>query len=72
MRVAVVLAASQKTLPVAVAALAALPAAGAGGAAAGLAVVPCVMAHLLQLAIDSALVARWAAARERRAAAAAA
>jgi sodium/bile acid cotransporter 7 len=71
-RVAVVLAASQKTLPVAVAALAALPAAGAGGAAAGLAVVPCVMAHLLQLAIDSALVARWAVARERRAAAAAA
>ena len=59
-RRAVVLTASVKTLPVAVAVLASL--APALGAAAGVAVVPCMMAHLAQIVIDSALVARWKAA----------
>lgn len=56
-RKAVVLAASQKTLPVAVAVLTQLS--GALGAAAGFAVIPCVLAHLIQTVFDSALVARW-------------
>jgi sodium/bile acid cotransporter 7 len=56
-RRAVVLCTSEKTLPVAVAVINQL--AAAGGGAAGLAVVPCVLAHLAQIAIDSALVGRW-------------
>lgn len=56
-RKAVVLASSQKTLPVAVAVLTQLS--GSLGAAAGFAVIPCVMAHLIQTVYDSALVARW-------------
>jgi sodium/bile acid cotransporter 7 len=57
-RKAVILCSSEKTLPVAVAVVNQLSAAGAG-AAAGFAVVPCILAHLLQIAIDSALVSRW-------------
>ena len=56
-RRAVVLCASQKTLPVAVAVVSQLS--SVAGAAAGLATVPCVLAHLMQITIDSALVARW-------------
>jgi hypothetical protein len=58
-RRAVVLTASVKTLPVAVAVLSAL---GPGlGPAAGAAVLPVVIAHLAQIWIDSVLVARWLA-----------
>jgi len=57
-RKAVILCTSEKTLPVAVAVVNQLSAAGAG-AAAGFAVVPCILAHLLQIAIDSAVVSRW-------------
>jgi predicted Na+-dependent transporter len=56
-RKAVVLCASQKTLPVAVAVLAQLS--GVLGAAGGFAVIPCVLAHLIQTVFDSALVSRW-------------
>jgi len=49
-----VLVGSQKTLPIAVAVLAQL-----GAAAGGLAVVPCVAAHLSQILIDSLLVSAW-------------
>jgi solute carrier family 10 (sodium/bile acid cotransporter), member 7 len=57
-RKAVILCTSEKTLPVAVAVVNQLAAAGAG-AAAGFAVVPCILAHLLQIAIDSAVVSNW-------------
>jgi predicted Na+-dependent transporter len=60
LRRAVVLTASVKTLPVAITVLASLG--PALGPAAGLAVVPCMTAHLSQIIIDSALVARWRAA----------
>jgi len=67
-RRAVVLVGSQKTLPVAAALLGGMaPQLGPG---AGLAVVPCVLCHLSQILIDSALVSRWLA--DDRAAAAAA
>ncbi|GBF95580.1 sodium metabolite cotransporter, chloroplastic-like [Raphidocelis subcapitata] len=59
LRRALILTASVKTLPVAVAVLASLG--PAIGPAAGLAVVPCMLAHLSQIVIDSALVARWKA-----------
>lgn len=55
-RKAVILCTSEKTLPVAVAVVNQLSAAGA---AAGFAVVPCILAHLLQIAIDSAVVSSW-------------
>ena len=58
MRRAVVLVGSQKTLPIAVAVLGQLGAAAAG-AAGGLAVVPCVAAHLSQILLDSLLVSAW-------------
>lgn len=67
-RKAVVLCTSEKTLPVAVAVINQL--AAAGGASAGFAVVPCIMAHLMQISIDSALVSRWNRQDEERAAAA--
>jgi sodium/bile acid cotransporter 7 len=57
-RKAVILCTSEKTLPVAVAVVNQLSAAGAG-AAAGFAVIPCILAHLLQIAIDSAVVSSW-------------
>jgi sodium/bile acid cotransporter 7 len=57
-RKAIILCTSEKTLPVAVAVVNQLSAAGAG-AAAGFAVVPCILAHLLQIAIDSAVVSNW-------------
>lgn len=61
-----VLTSSQKTLPVAVAVLAVL---GAGGTAKapnvfgspGVMVISCIAFHLLQIAIDSALVSVWKA-----------
>lgn len=56
-RKAVVLCTSEKALPVTVAVLSQLTA--AGGAAVGLAVIPCVMAHMLQIVSDSALVSWW-------------
>lgn len=62
-RKAVVLCSSQKTLPVAVAVLTQLS--GALGAAVGFAVLPCVLAHLIQTVFDSAVVSRWNA-REAR------
>jgi hypothetical protein len=56
-RKAVILASAQKTLPIAVAVLSRLE--SSLGPAVGVAVIPCVMAHLLQTVIDSALVAHW-------------
>ncbi len=57
-RRAVVLVGSQKTLPIAVTVLGQL-----GGAlpdlAVGLAVIPCVVAHLAQILVDSLLVSHW-------------
>eukprot|EP00887_Chlorella_sp_A99_P000096 scaffold16.g96.t1 len=67
-RKAVFLCSSQKTLPVAVAVLSQL---GMLGAGVGLAVLPCVMAQLLQTVLDSLLVSQWTLWEERRAAAAA-
>lgn len=60
-RQAVVLCSSQKTLPVAIATLAQLG--PVLGPAAGIAAIPCVLTHLLQSIIDSALVAHWIKAR---------
>lgn len=65
-RKAVILATAQKTLPIAVGVLNHL--AASLGPATGFAVIPAVMAHLLQTLIDSWLVARW---NHREAAAAA-
>jgi len=48
---------SQKSLPVCVSVLSALPADVAKYA--GVMIVPCIMAHAIQLVIDSFLVARW-------------
>ena len=56
-RKAVVLCSSQKTLPVAVAVLTQLS--GVLGDAVGFAVIPCVLAHLIQTVFDSAVVSRW-------------
>ena len=66
-RRAVVLTASAKTLPVAVAVFSRL--APALGGLAGAALVPVIAAHIIQLAVDSVIVARW---KERDAAEAAA
>lgn len=57
MQRAVVLVGSQKTLPIAVTVLNQLSAKLSGPI--GLAVVPCVVAHLSQILIDSVLVSRW-------------
>jgi solute carrier family 10 (sodium/bile acid cotransporter), member 7 len=54
---AVVLAASQKTLPIAITVLIEL--AAATGLNAGLAALPCVVAHFSQVVIDSFLVSWW-------------
>lgn len=56
-RKAVLLSTSEKTLPVAVAVLTSLT--SIAGAGVGLAVIPCVFAHLMQIAIDSWLVSEW-------------
>jgi solute carrier family 10 (sodium/bile acid cotransporter), member 7 len=56
-RKAVLLSTSEKTLPVAVAVLNSLT--SVAGAAVGLAVIPCVLAHLMQIAIDSWIVSGW-------------
>lgn len=56
---AVILTASVKTLPVAVAVFASL--APVLGNMLGVALVPAMMAHLSQILIDSAIVARWQA-----------
>jgi len=58
-RRAVVLVGSQKTLPIAVAVLGQLGGAAPALAGGGLAVVPCVAAHLSQILIDSLLVSAW-------------
>jgi sodium/bile acid cotransporter 7 len=58
-RRAVVLATSQKTLPVAVAVVAQL---GDKLGPAGAVLLPCIAFHLLQILIDSTLVAAWRAA----------
>jgi solute carrier family 10 (sodium/bile acid cotransporter), member 7 len=54
---AVVLAGSQKTLPISVAVIAQLS--SVLGSSAGLAVLPCVFAHFSQVLIDSMLVSWW-------------
>ena len=54
---AVVLAASQKTLPISIAVLIQLK--DVLGAGVGLATLPCVLAHFTQVLLDSALVQRW-------------
>lgn len=59
---AVILVTSQKTLPVAVTVLSQLAAAGVAPGAAGLAAIPAVIAHLVQILIDSVLASRWQAA----------
>jgi sodium/bile acid cotransporter 7 len=62
-RRAVVLVSSVKTLPVAVTVLGKLSPL-LGEAAVGLAVVPCVFAHLGQIVWDSLMVSKWKAADE--------
>jgi predicted Na+-dependent transporter len=54
---AVVLAASQKTLPISIAVL--LQLSDVIGPGVGLATLPCVLAHFTQVIIDSLLVSRW-------------
>lgn len=56
-RKAVILCTSEKTLPVAVAVVSQLS--SIMGAAAGFATIACVLAHLVQIIIDSAVVSRW-------------
>lgn len=63
---AVILVTSQKTLPVAVTVLSQLAAAGVAPGAAGLAAIPAVIAHLVQILIDSVLASRWQAADAAR------
>lgn len=55
-RKALILCTSEKTLPVAVAVLNELT---RSTAAAGIAVIPCILAHLVQIVIDSEVVRRW-------------
>ncbi len=57
-RRAVILVSSVKTLPVAVTVLSKLGPV-VGEALVGVAVVPCVLAHLGQILVDSVLVSRW-------------
>ena len=59
LRRAVVLASSQKTLPVAIAVLGQMG--SVIGSAVGLASIPCVLAHLTQVIVDSFLVSWWKA-----------
>ena len=54
---ALILCGSQKTLPIAVTVLNALAPMMHGPV--GLAVIPCVVSHLLQIVIDSFVVQRW-------------
>ena len=56
-RRALVLCGSQKTLPIAVTVLTAMAPMMQGPV--GLAVIPCVVSHLLQILLDSSLVQRW-------------
>ena len=56
-RKAVVIVASQKTIPVAMTVLELLP--DAVGAK-GLVAIPCILSHLVQILIDGVVVARWA------------
>ncbi len=56
-RRAVVLCASQKTLPVAISILEKLS--GVLGGQVGLAVIPCVISHMAQIVVDSMIVSRW-------------
>lgn len=56
-RRACVLVGSQKTLPIAVTVLNGL--APQIGGSVGLAVIPCVVSHLVQIVMDSMLVSRW-------------
>jgi len=56
-RKAVVLCASEKTLPVAVTVIGQLGVLGGGGGA--LAILPCIFGHLIQTVIDSAVVGWW-------------
>ncbi|DBA85369.1 TPA: hypothetical protein ACH3X2_006048 [Trebouxia sp. C0005] len=56
-RRACILVGSQKTLPIAVTVLTGL--APQIGGAVGLAVIPCVVSHLVQIVIDSMLVSQW-------------
>jgi sodium/bile acid cotransporter 7 len=58
---AVVIAASQKTLPMALTVLAFFPAALGEP---GLIAIPCIVTHLIQIFVDAVIVARWAAATE--------
>ena len=57
MQRALVLVGSQKTLPIAVTVLNQLSTTLSGPV--GLAVVPCVVAHLSQILVDSVLASRW-------------
>lgn len=61
---AVLIMASQKTLPIAIAIISFLPAETFG--AQGLLTIPCIIGHLSQLFIDAFLTARMAAAEEER------
>jgi sodium/bile acid cotransporter 7 len=63
-RKAVVLCASEKTLPVAVAVIGQLGVLGAGGGA--FAILPCIFSHIIQTVIDSGLVGWWNGRDERR------
>lgn len=66
-RRAVLLVSSVKTLPVAVTVCSKL-APVLGDAMVGIAVVPCVLAHLAQIVFDSVMVSRWMAADKAAAA----
>jgi solute carrier family 10 (sodium/bile acid cotransporter), member 7 len=63
--IAVVIMASQKTLPIAIAVISFLPAKKWGRS--GLLTIPCIIGHVSQLFIDAAIANRWANEEERRA-----
>ena len=59
-RKAVVLMASQKTLPVALTVLALIPESAVSADVKGLIAIPCITSHLGQIFVDAVLAARWA------------
>lgn len=60
-RKAVVLMASQKTLPVAMTVLALIPDSAVSAQVKGLIAIPCITSHLGQIFVDAVVASRWAA-----------
>lgn len=58
-RKAVVLMASQKTLPVALTVLALIPESAMSSSEKGLIAIPCILSHLSQIFVDAVLASRW-------------